>query len=212
MTHDTDRQGPEAPGVELPDLPRLRVVELGNFVVNYDQTMVQKLAVRDPKRIGWRQKFWCEDEQFPDTRTGQRAYRARAVLFGRPVTEEEVIEWCRRRNVQRATPKEGIDIALASPRPRLDHVMPLLLGGQHRVDPGDGWHRSWLRFNMDSRGERCLVHWYLGRSTMHAGDMWELILEEIPMPRQRYQRSAEAAPSWTWCEFWDSLLKLLRIR
>ena len=154
------------------------VIELGEFTVNYDETMAEKIAGNaDPKRIGWHNREWATDEKFPDTRTGKKRYKASAVHFGTLMPDKDVAQWCADNKKIRATPKEGIDLALVSPRPKLDKVMPLAIAGQFFV--GGRGHRRALYFNL-SGGERRLGLVWLNPDERWSGRWWFLVLEELP--------------------------------
>jgi len=154
------------------------VVELGEFEANYGETIAEKLAGNtDPKRIGWHNRNWATDEKFPDARTGKKRYKASAVNFGRQMSEGGVAKWCADNKKTRATPREGIDLALESPRPKLDAVMPLALAGQFFVD-ADG-RRHALCFDRDG-GRRDLDGVWLRMGGQWVDYWWFLVLEELP--------------------------------
>ena len=157
------------------------IVELGEFEANYDETIAEKIAGNaNPKRIGWHNREWATDEKFPDSRKGKKRFKAGAVNFGRLMPDEgddSVAQWCKDNKKIRATPKEGIDIALVNPRPKLDKVMPLALAGQFFV--GARGDRGALCFILDG-GERGLVSVWLRPVEQWYDDWWFLVLEELP--------------------------------
>lgn len=153
------------------------VIELGEFEVNYDETIAKKLgAITDAKCIGWRTD-WATDEKFPDSRKGKKRFKASAINFGRPMSDEDVALWCGDNKKIRATPKEGIDIAMVSPRPKLDNVMPLALAGQFFVDAGR--YRFALFFHRVG-GWRNLGDVWLGPDAQWDDCWWFPVLEELP--------------------------------
>lgn len=167
--------------VEMPkiEIKPIVVVELGEFDVNYDETIADKLTViTDPKKIGWVNKDWATDEKFPDARTGKKRFKASAVSFGRAMLEENVGRWCKDNKKVHATPKEGIDIARVSSRPKLDNVMPLALAGQFFVDARDRRHT--LYFYCDSAERRLSSVWLGPDKGQWPGNWWFLVLEELP--------------------------------
>jgi len=157
------------------------IVELGEFEANYDETFAKKIAGNaDPKRIGWHNREWVTDERYPDKRTGKKRFKASAVNFGLLMPDEgkgSVAQWCKDNKKIRATPKEGIDLALVNPRPKLDKVMPLALAGQFFVSAGG--RRGALCFGMYG-GERDLSDVWLDPDGRWRGYWWFLVLEELP--------------------------------
>ena len=162
--------------------PEPEVIDLGLFELNRSETIAAKLAaITDSKAVGYRTN-WATDEKFPDTRTGKVRVRASAVCFRRPIMSQKgkdnVEAWCLKNKKILALPKDGIDIAKVSARPKLDNVMPLVMAGQFFVDAnGD---RSALYFNLNgnlrgldvvcrSPGEQWCDFW------------WFLVLEELPL-------------------------------
>ena len=170
---------PAAPVEQPKDEPT--IIEIGEVEVNYDETIASKIAGNaDPKRIGWHNREWATDEKFPDPRTGKKRFKVSAVNFGRLMPDEgdgSVAQWCKDNKKIRATPKEGIDIALVNPRPKLDKVMPLALAGQFFV--GARGDRGALCFILDG-GERGLVSVWLRPVEQWYDDWWFLVLEELP--------------------------------
>lgn len=170
----------EEPKVEQPKLEPT-IIELGEFEVNYDETIASKIAGNaDPKRIGWHNCEWATDEKFPDKRKRKKRFKASAVNFGKLMPDDgegSVAQWCKDNKKIRATPKEGIDLALANPRPKLDKVMPLALAGQFFVD-ADGYRRA-LFFYLFG-GERHLSDVWLVPDEQWHGHWWFLVLEELP--------------------------------
>lgn len=166
--------------VEAPKLEPT-IIELGEFEVNYDETIASKIAGNaDPKRIGWHNREWATDKKFPDSRKGKKRFKASAVNFGRLMPDEgdgSVAQWCKDNKKIRATPKEGIDLALVNPRPKLDKVMPLALAGQFFVDSFG--FRYALYFYLGG-GERFLFSVWLNPGEQWRGDWWFLVLEELP--------------------------------
>jgi hypothetical protein len=158
------------------------IIELGEFEVNYDETIASKIAGNaDPTRIGWHNREWATDEKFPDTRKGKKHYKVSAVNFGRLMPDEgdrSIAEWCANNKKIRATPKEGIDIALVNPRPKLDKVMPLAMAGQFFV--GTSGHRCALYFRLEDGGKRFLSGVWLDPGGQWNGHWWFLVLEELP--------------------------------
>ena len=156
------------------------IIELGEVEFNYDETIAEKLdGITDSKRIGWRTD-WATDEKFPDVRKGKRRFKASAINFGRLMSDEgkgSIAEWCANNKKIRATPKEGIDLAKVSLRPKLDNVMPLALAGQFFVDQYG--HRDALCFDRGG-DERHLSRVWLGPSGLWDGRWWFLVLEELP--------------------------------
>jgi len=171
---DTKLPVPEKPK------PDPTIIELGEVEVNYDETIAEKLdGITDSKRIGWRTD-WATDEKFPDVRKGKRRFKASAINFGRLMSDEgkgSIAEWCANNKKIRATPKEGIDLAKVSLRPKLDNVMPLALAGQFFVDQYG--HRDALCFDRGG-DERHLSRVWLGPSGLWDGRWWFLVLEELP--------------------------------
>jgi hypothetical protein len=165
------------PAAAEPKKTKPTVIELGEFEVNYDETIAAKIAGNaDPKRIGWNTD-WATDQKFPDTRKGKKRYKASAVRFGKLMPDEDVEQWCKENKKIRATPKEGIDLALVSPRPKLDNVMPLTMAGQFFVDA----RRARGALCFDRRGvRRRLRGCWLGPSEQWGDGWWFLVLEELP--------------------------------
>lgn len=162
----------------LPKLEPKRIVELGEFVADYDETIAAKLAaVADPRVIGWHTN-WATDERFPDAQRGKKRYRASAVHFGQSIEQDALEGWCRENKKVLATPKPGIDLARISPRPKLDEVMSLVLAGQFFVD-ADG-DRSALNFHRDGV-RRDLGDVWLGPGERWDDGWWFLVLEELPL-------------------------------
>ena len=157
------------------------IVELGEFEVNYDETIAEKIAGNaDPKRIVWHNREWVADKKYPDKRTCKKLDKASAVNFWRLMPDEgdgSVAQWCKDYKKIRATPKEGIDLALVNPRPKLDKVMPLALAGQFFV--GAGGNRDALFFNLRGGGRNLYDVW-LDPGVQWSGDWWFLVLEELP--------------------------------
>lgn len=154
------------------------IVELGEFEVNYDETIASKIAGNaDPKRIGWHNREWATDEMFPDKRKGKKRFKASAVNFGKPMPDGNVEQWCEDNKKIRATPREGIDLALVRPRPKLDKVMPLTLASQFFMD-ADG-DRVALYFRRGGDERRFNVVW-LDPFEQWRGHWWFLVLEELP--------------------------------
>src|SRR3989344_4191784 len=139
------------------------IVELGEFEANYDETFAKKIAGNaDPKR------------------TGKKRFKASAVNFGLLMPVEgkgSVAQWCKDNKKIRATPKEGIALALVNPRPKLDKVMPLALAGPFFVSAGG--RRGALCFYLggDDRGLGGV--WLLSYGQWRGG-WWFLVLEELP--------------------------------
>ena len=156
------------------------IIELGEFEVDYDQSIAQKLkGITDAKCIGWRTD-WATDEKFPDTRKGKKRYKVSAVNFGLLMSDEgdgSIAEWCANNKKIRATPKEGIDIAKVSPRPKLDNVMPLAMAGQFFVDARG--YRNALYFDLRGDG-RSLFYVWLYPHEQWDDYWWFLVLEELP--------------------------------
>ena len=154
------------------------IIELGEFEVNYDETIASKIAGNaDPNRIGWHNREWATDEKFPDKRKGKKRFKASAVNFGKLMPDEDVAQWCKDNKKIRATPKEGIDLALVNPRPKLDKAMSLAMAGQFFVDAGDD--RGALCFDLDG-DERGLSYVWLSPFGEWSGRWWFLVLEELP--------------------------------
>ena len=169
---------PAEPVVKPKDEPT--IIELGEFEFDYDQSIADKLkGITDAKCIGWRIDL-ATDEKFPDRRTGKRSFKASAVNFGRQMPDEgkgSIGEWCASNKKIRATPKEGIDIAKVSPRPKLDNVMPLAVTGQFFVGAHDD--RYALYFNLDG-DKRYLSDVWLNPDEQWIDFWWFLVLEELP--------------------------------
>src|SRR3989338_7154972 len=131
------RNGLPKPEVPLPPTPT--IVDLGVFELNRSETIAAKLAaITDPKALIYHTD-WATDEKFPDTRTGKVRARASVVCFHRFMRqkgEDSVEAWCLKNKKVLALPKDGIDIAKVSPRPKLDNVMPLAMAGQLFVGVG----------------------------------------------------------------------------
>ena len=171
---------PPAKPVEEPKIEPT-IIELGEFEANYDETIAAKIAGNaDPKRIGWHNRDWATDEKFSDSRKGKRRFKASAINFGRQMPDEgegSVAEWCANNKKIRATPKEGIDLAMVSPRPKLDNVMPLALTGQFFVDANG--YRFALYFHLLGV-RRYLSHVWLDPDEQWSDYWWFLVLEELP--------------------------------
>ncbi len=134
---------PAAPGVvvEKPTSEPITIC-LGEFVVNYDETIAQKAeaATRTdgaaPPYIDWVNSFVVTDENFPDPRAGEKKFKAYAVCFGAEMPgegENGLKAWCDKNKKILAMPKEGIDLAkakLAWPK----RMMPLMLPGQSALN------------------------------------------------------------------------------
>jgi len=172
---------PPAEPVEEPKIEPT-IVELGELEVDYyDPSIAQKLAgITDPKQIGWHNRKWATDEKFPDARKGKKRFKARAVCFHKNMPQKgdgSVEEWCKDNKKILASPKEGIDLAKVSPRPKLDNVMPLALAGQFFADASDG--RLALCFSLFG-DRRDLDSVWLRPDRQWHGDWWFLVLEELP--------------------------------
>ena len=168
---------PPAKPVEEPKIEPT-IVELGEFEANYDESIASKIAGNaDPKRIGWSNREWATDEKFPDKRKGKKRFKASAVNFGKLMPDKDVEQWCKDNKKVRATPKEGIDIAKASPRLKLGKVVPLAMAGQFFVDANDD--RYALYFDL-SGDERFLSRVWLIPNEQWDGYWWFLVLEELP--------------------------------
>jgi hypothetical protein len=156
-----------------------QVVELGEYVVDYDETIAAKLAaVTDPKAIG-RRTDWATDEKFPDTQEGKKRYRASAVYPGQYIAQDALEGWCRKNKKILATSKPGIDLARISPHPnKLDEMMPLALAGQFFVNADDD--RSALYFYRDGV-QRFLDYVWLAPDEKWHDLWWFLVLEELPL-------------------------------
>jgi len=170
---------PVAPAEEPKNEPT--IIELGEFEVNYDESIAQKLAgIIDPKCVGWRTD-WATDDKFPDARKGKKRFKASAVNFGRLMPDEgdgSIAEWCANNKKIRATPKEGIDLAKVSPRPKLDNVMPLAMAGQFFVHALGNRRALYLFHDGDGRLLDCV---WLVPDGQWNDDWWFLVLEELPL-------------------------------
>ncbi len=157
------------------------IVELHEFEVNYDETIASKIAGNaDPKRIGWHDREWGTDEKFPGKRKGKKRFKASAVCFHQNMPQkgrDSVERWCKDNKKILATPKEGIDLALVSPRPKLDNVTPLAMAGQFFVDASD--YRLALCF-FRAVDERYLSFVWLRPDEQWRDYWWFLVLEELP--------------------------------
>ncbi len=152
------------------------IVELGEHLVHYDPTIAHKLD-SDASECIYYERQWVSDEMFPDVRTGSRRYKASAVRFGEVMHDDDVAAWCAANKKICAWPKEGIDIIPATPRPKLDEVMPLALAGQFFVG-GDGVNNV-LYFDGDSKFRNLKFGW-VGPKRLWGRGWWFLVLEEIP--------------------------------
>src|SRR3989344_5084449 len=155
------------------------IVELGEFEVNYDETIAGKLAgITDPKCIGWHTAS-ATDEHFPDARKGKKRFKASAISFSdRLMHDEDVEQWCKDNKKIRATPKEGIDIAHVSPYPKLGDVMPLKMAGQFFVDAHD--YRCSLYFSDDGVEVKRYLNLDQRVPSVQCGVYsWFLVLEEL---------------------------------
>ena len=166
----------------VPEEPKVEptVIELGEFEADYGPSIAEKLKdVTDSKCIGWRTD-WATDEKFSDVRKGKKRFKASAVCFRKNMPQEgvgSVETWCKENKKILASPKEGIDLAKVSPRPKLDNVMPLAMAGQFFVD-ADRDRRA-LYFRRDG-AERHLGLVWLNPGERWAGHWWFLVLEELP--------------------------------
>ena len=108
------------------------VVDLGEFEVNYDQTIVEKLAALDRRRVFGSHRF-ITDEVFPDDRKGQKTWKASVVMFDQDIIAEVYLqEWASKNNKILARLKEGIDIvrSLLHPGVALMGAVPFVMAGQ----------------------------------------------------------------------------------
>lgn len=167
------------PSSRAPSLkPEPIVLELGEFEVNYDQSISAKMAHRlDPVRIGMYDGKGITDDKFPDSRKGKVRYAASAVCFRKNMLhkgEGSLEEWCRENKKILARPKEVIDLAKNFPRPKLDHVMPLMIAGQFFAGARGGPHATCLGL---WDGKRDLNSTELSSDGEWSDHWWFLVLE-----------------------------------
>ena len=157
------------------------IIELGEFEAEYDPSIAKKLkGITDAKCIGGWRTHLATDEKFPNSRKGKQRFKVSAVCFHKNMPQNgdgSVEEWCMDNKKILASPKEGIDLAKVSPRPKLDNVMPLALAGQFFVDASGS--RNALYFNLDG-GLRDLYIVWLDPDEQWDDDWWFLVLEELP--------------------------------
>ena len=89
-----------------------------------------------------------------------------------------ITEWCKDNKKIRATPKEGIDLALVNLRPKLDKVMPLAMAGQFFVDTLG--RRNALYFCLFGDERYIDSVWLHPRAQWHDVYWWFLVLEDLP--------------------------------
>jgi hypothetical protein len=154
---------------------KAKIVRLGVFAVNYDESIQNKLRqTTDGLCIRYYTDL-ASDQFFPDNRTGSKLYRVAAVRFWFPIRQADLEEWCMRKDLILARPKDGIDLARARARPALDNVMPLVIAGQF-TERGDA-----LYFCRSAR-KRILVASGLGRESVDRQwpvNRWFLVLEDV---------------------------------
>lgn len=124
------------------------------WLVDYDQPIADKIAVKDPKSLAWATDY-ATDEKFPDERRGKRIVSGR-VWFPNHNMRQGVLE--KESGGVLARPKELIDFSRAFPRPALDERMPLAASGQFWTSADDDRYCLCLRRFGD---ERALSHVWL---------------------------------------------------
>lgn len=91
----------------------VKVVDLGNFTVNYDETIDQKLAANP--RTSWDRRF-PTDQLFPDNRKGKATYAMSIVGFDEIMYPLDSVEkWCKKNKKKLASPKEALDLLKHDP-------------------------------------------------------------------------------------------------
>jgi hypothetical protein len=99
-----------------------KMSSLGSVEINYDQPIAEKFE-KNPEVLSWHCAGSVSIQQldlmFPDERTGVVVCHPSVLRFRRKMREEDVIAWCRNNTLRRATPKEGLDIALKCRAPIL---------------------------------------------------------------------------------------------
>lgn len=136
--------------------------------VDYDQTIAEKLAVKDPSRIGWATDY-ATDEKFPDERCGKRVVTGRIWYPGKNMGQDDLPKKC---NGTLALPKELIDFARAFPRPAFDNDLPLAGAGQFWTN-ADG-HRYYLCLDRGDAERRLSDVWLNPGEQL--GDVWRFLV------------------------------------
>ena len=137
------------------------VINLYRWLVNYDETIAEKLKKLDPKTIGWATDY-ATDEKFPDSRKGMSIVAGKPIHFGN-IMHHDRLE--REVNGRLSRPKEFIDFLKAFPRPALDEHMPLTSAGQFWTNSLG--NRYFLYSRLYDEGRRLDDLW------MSPGDEWD---------------------------------------
>lgn len=145
------------------------ITELGEFAVNYGETIEQKLQSGAVSKLVQSNKNFVKNFRnlyvnlghgFPIERGGVVRYRASTVSFSAALSRGVIDEWFRQNKKIVAGVKEGIDILLAFPRLKLNEILPLVSfnDGRHDInncfapvfrDAGDHVILDYERFNDD---------------------------------------------------------------
>ncbi len=154
------------------------VLDIGDYTVDYDKSIVEKLGSGVPQILNLRRSEWASDVKFPDLRSGKKCYKASAVTFRRLVADEDILEWCQDNKKRRATLKEGIDIILATSWQQAIDLMPLAMPGEFFVDADRKRHAPFFRLGRDNYVYLDGV--CLGQDWEWHAAWWFLVLEELP--------------------------------
>ncbi len=117
-------------------LQPVQILDFGEVVVNYDETIDQKLAA-NPRAL-WDRQF-ATDKLFPCTRKGKATYSASMVVFDELIysLDNDVKKWCEKNKKKLSCPKEALDLARQNPiavaTPRI-----FWISGQIGEDPSLG--------------------------------------------------------------------------
>jgi hypothetical protein len=143
---------------------------LYRWLVNYDETIAEKLKNLDPATIGWATDY-ATDEKFPENRTGTKIVTGR-IYHPNKVMRQNAVEQEAKGTL--AFPKELIDFLRAFPRPMLDGDLPLAAAGQFWSSPhGNRYYLYAHRFGE----ERYLNYVWLSPSEEWSGYWRFLVLE-----------------------------------
>jgi len=169
-----------------PQLVPLSVSKFGTFTVDYDQSIEYKMTQaikRGGRHLGKWETRYASDTYFPDPRKGKKEYDAYAATFTKGSYQDDIEAWAKRDQYLLATPKEGLDIIVPSPRPAFDRFTPLQIAGQFcKLDWGDPHKRVALTFNKIGEDTRYLASsqiYPLGRWSKSWPQLHLLVLREV---------------------------------
>lgn len=162
------------------------VVDLGEYEVDYDETVKEKLQSDKarPKLDSWEFTRYMDALYrgifVPSETKGKVRYKASVVSFNVALSNQAVKEWCRQNRKVAAGMKEGIDIALTLPLLALGPVLPLLMFGECRWDRFEFMHTPCLRLS-DGKDKISLV-WERSVSETIWDKGWKfLVVEEVKL-------------------------------